>query len=123
VIFQFLVPVRRISRNVEHRRHHPVFESDLYMAWRHGVRDSMTTAKTDEPATARLISHADLVVVCRYVADWPKCPNQRWGVQPRPKLSRLSPEDNALVSFRGENGCLDRAAKEAIGLSDLQRRF
>ena len=33
------------------------------------------------------------------------------------------PGDNALVSFRGENACLDRAAKEAIGLSDLWRRF
>ena len=31
--------------------------------------------------------------------------------------------DNALVSFRGENACLDHAAKEAIGLSDLWRRF
>ena len=37
-------------------------------------------------------------------------------MQSRPKVFRLCPEDNALVSFSGESTCLDRALKQAVRL-------
>jgi hypothetical protein len=83
VIFQFLVPVRRISRDVERGRHHPPDVFGMISTWACGMAfaRSMTTAKTDKPATTRLILHADLVVVCRYVAGLTEVSKPALGVR------------------------------------------